>query len=180
MAPHYEINHDARPTHSLPAIRLNEDGSGKEVALLKWGLIPGWAKDAKIASHLINARGETVDRLPSFRAAFKRRRALIPASAWYEWPIVAGKKVKHRVTIGDAEPFSLAGLWEVWRPEPDAQAIQTFTIITTAAPAGMEWVHNRAPCVIALEHYDFWLDPRTETAKALLYPFEGRWQAVPA
>ena len=118
---------------------------------LRWGLVPSWAKDETIATRLINARGESVAEKPSFRAAFRRRRCLVPANGFYEWQPLGdrqggGKQPFYIHPVGD-EFFALAGLWERWTRPGDGEAIDTFTIVTTEANAAMRPLHDRMPVI---------------------------------
>ncbi len=146
--------YNAAPTQHLPVI-LNEDG--RKIELLRWGLVPFWAKDPAIGNRLINARGETVAEKPSFRAAFKRRRCLVLADGFYEWQKRPGRKQPMRISLQSGDPFAFAGLWETWT-QPDDQLLRTFTIITTAPNELVAPVHNRMPVILRQEHEDLWLD----------------------
>lgn len=154
-SPRYNI----APTQMVAGVRPAEEGDGRELALFKWGLIPSWAKDAKIGSSLINARAETVATKPAFRAAIKKRRCLIPADGFYEWQAVAGQKVKQPYFIGvrDLPVFAFAGLWEYWT-SLDGTPVETCTIITTDANELMRTVHTRMPVILDPGDYDLWLD----------------------
>jgi putative SOS response-associated peptidase YedK len=141
--------------------------------LLRWGLIPHWAKDPTIGNKLNNARGETVAEKPSFRSAFQRRRCLVPASGFYEWQQVAGQKWKqpYYVTLTDGNPMAMAGLWESWTA-PDGAIVRTFCIITTAASEVMAPIHDRMPVILARENWAVWLSPETpaEQVSPLIVP----------
>jgi putative SOS response-associated peptidase YedK len=165
LAPDYNV----APTRDVHAV-VARDGH-RRLGTLRWGLVPPWAKDRSIGSRLINARAETVRSKPAFRRAFERRRCLVPADGFYEWAVVPGQRAKqpwfiHRV---DAEPLALAGIWERWRDPADADAGPLFTccIITTAASADVEAVHDRMPVVLAPRAWDAWLDPATEDLDGL-------------
>ncbi|WP_420632168.1 SOS response-associated peptidase [Candidatus Leptofilum sp.] len=167
--PRYNI----APTQSVTAIRLGENG-GRELTFFRWGLVPSWAKDIKIGSRMINARSETVAEKPSFRAAFKRRRCLIPADGFYEWrKLGSGKQPTFiRPVDGEERPFALAGLWEVWR-DPDGSSLQTCTILTTTPNELMAPIHNRMPVIVEPEDFDLWLnpEPNPELGLHLLRPY---------
>jgi len=161
LHPRYNV----APGQAVAAVRA-EDGRRLLVSL-KWGLIPSWATDPKIAFSLINARAETVAEKPAFRAAFKARRRLIPATAFYEWQKVGTKhKQPYAFAVRDGEMFAFAGLWERWRDNDDVESgvVQSCTILTTTANAVVQPVHNRMPVIIPPKDYDAWLDPRTPTA----------------
>lgn len=142
----------------------------------KWGLIPSWAKDHKIGNRLINARGETLAEKPSFRAAFKRRRCLIPATGFYEWqrnPDGRTKTPMH-IALKSGAPFAFAGLWESWH-SPEGQHIQCCTIITTEPNDLMAPIHNRMPVILPADVYDLWLDPAERTdLQDHLVPYSAR------
>jgi putative SOS response-associated peptidase YedK len=148
------------PTQNTLAIRAErgDDGATRRTAArLRWGLIPAWAKDAKIASSLINARSETAAEKPSFRTALRKRRCLIPADGFYEWRREGAGKQAFYIARPDERPFALAGLWERWN-SPEGP-VETFTVLTTAANALMAGLHDRMPVILAPEKYDLWLDP---------------------
>ena len=154
-SPRYNI----APTQTVAAVRSNQDGTGRELSLLKWGLIPSWAKDTKIGNSLINARADTVATKPSFRSAFKRKRCLIPADGFYEWKAIPGQKIKQPflISVRDVPAFAFAGLWEHWTG-PDGTRLDSCTIITTDANELMQQVHNRMPVILDPSDYDRWLD----------------------
>jgi putative SOS response-associated peptidase YedK len=134
----------------------------REMSLLRWGLIPSWAKDTKIGASLINARADTIATKPSFRTAFKRRRCLIPADGFYEWKKGEGKtKQPFYIRLKKDYPFAFAGLWEHWEG-PDNSAIDSCTIVTTEANDTLRPLHDRMPVILQEEDYDRWLDPKTE------------------
>ncbi|MEX1223648.1 MAG: SOS response-associated peptidase [Pirellulales bacterium] len=139
----------------------------RELAFLRWGLIPSWAKDPAIGNRMINARGETVAEKPSFRAAFRRRRCLAAADGYYEWR--AGTKPKQPIHfhLTDHEPFALAGLWEYWEPPDGGPPIESFTIITTDANRTAAAYHDRMPAILLAEDYARWLDPQFTDTTAL-------------
>ena len=147
---HYNI----APTQACPVARLVE---GKPVlALLRWGLIPLWSKDPAIGNRLINARAETVSEKPAFRAAYRARRCLVPASGFYEWKKVPRGKQPYYITSADAAVLAFAGLWEQWQAA-GAEPTLSFTIITTDANAMMKELHDRMPVILAPEHFEAWL-----------------------
>jgi putative SOS response-associated peptidase YedK len=179
-SPRYNI----APTQTVAAVRPAGEGSERELALLKWGLIPSWAKDPKIGSSLINARSETVAAKPAFRSAVKKRRCLIPVDGFYEWQAVPGQKAKQPFFIGvrDARVFAFAGLWEHWTT-PEGTPLETCTIITTEANELMKTVHTRMPVILDKTDYDRWLDcdgHDPQEVLPLLRPFPAeQMQLVP-
>ena len=173
LAPRYNI----APTQDVVAIRHADDG--RELTMLRWGLIPGWAKDPAIGARMINARAETVAEKPSFRAAFRQRRCLIAADGFYEWRTTAeapkAPKQPYYIRLESDAPFAIAGLWERWR-DPAGATIESCTLITTEANAVLAPIHHRMPVILAPADYDAWLEPRPASAAALhdlLRPYPG-------
>jgi putative SOS response-associated peptidase YedK len=156
FAPSYNI----APQSTQPVVRLGRDSSGRETALLRWGLVPFWAKDAKMAYSTINARAEEVASKPAYREALKKRRCLVPADAFYEWQRLDPKtKRPFAFALKSGEPYAFAGLWESWRPkDQEAAPLETFTILTTDPNELMEPVHNRMPVILEPKDYGRWLD----------------------
>jgi putative SOS response-associated peptidase YedK len=154
LAPRYNI----APTQPV-AIITND--APKELTIVKWGLIPSWSKDAKIASTLINARSETADSKPSFRSAFKYRRCLIPVTGFYEWLATDDGKIPHFIHVKDQELASFAGLWEVWR-NPEGDEVWTCSILTTDANEKIQHLHHRMPVILDEKDRDTWLDKSTD------------------
>lgn len=159
------------------------DPTQRKAELMRWGLIPSWAKDISIGNQLINARSETLSEKPSFRQAFARRRCLILADGFYEWQKTPGKKgssIPYYFQLLDHAPFGLAGLWEYWR-SPEGEEIKSCTVITCAANALVSPVHERMPVIFNAEQFDAWLLPKPQTELQLLltqYPPE-RMMAYP-
>jgi len=160
LAPRYNVT----PGRAVAVIR-ERDGA-RRLELLRWGLVPFWAKDPSIGQRLINARLDGLAGKPAFREAFARRRCLIAASGFYEWgPAVHGRRRPHFIR-GVGEPLlALAGLWERWRG-PDGQPLETCVIVTTAADATVAPIHDRMPVTVARADQARWLDPRTTLAEA--------------
>jgi putative SOS response-associated peptidase YedK len=168
-----KLTYNAAPTRMLPVFRHDPE-RGPEEVLLRWGLIPSWAKEPGIGAKMINARGETVAEKPSFRAAFRRRRCLVPMLGFYEWQRTAARKVPHYVHLLNAEVFGVAGLYEYWPGKDGAEPIESYTIITTAANEMMAKIHDRMPVILAEQDHAAWLDPKnekTDALQALLKPF---------
>jgi putative SOS response-associated peptidase YedK len=165
ISPRYNI----APTQTILAIRQTDDG--REAVPVRWGLIPSWAKDLKIGSSLINARADTVATKPAFRSAFKRRRCLIPASGYYEWRGAKGAKQPFHIHRKDDGLLAFAGLWERWEP-PDAEPVESATIITTDANQTLAEVHDRMPVILSPPEFTTWLDAETprEQIELLLRP----------
>jgi putative SOS response-associated peptidase YedK len=155
MHPHYNI----APSQMVPVVRNAE--LGRELAFLKWGLIPSWAKDTSIGMRLINARGETLGDKPAFRNAYRRRHCLVPADAFYEWKSIAGHKQPYCIRLREEGPFGMAGLWEHWKA-PDGQIVESCTIITIDANALIAELHDRMPLILAPDDYEAWLTAETK------------------
>jgi putative SOS response-associated peptidase YedK len=169
------------PTQPVAAVRLAAATGARELTYFRWGLIPSWAKDPNIGSRMINARSESAAEKPSFRAAFKRRRCLIPASGFYEWQQLGDRKQPIFIHAGDESLLGLAGLWELWQSS-DGSAVETCTILTTEPNELMAPIHNRMPVIIAAEDYSMWLDPgpQPQDALHLMRPYPaGEMEAYP-
>lgn len=169
--PSIEARFNIAPTQSVLAVRSIADE--REAVLLKWGLIPSWAKDNSIGAKLINARSETVEEKPSFREAFKRRRCIIPADGFYEWQRTGGRKQPYYFRLKDDRLFGFAGLWEKWRT-PDGESLETCSILTTEANEVLSTVHDRMPVILHPESYELWLDDdarKQDLRKELLRPY---------
>lgn len=168
----HESRYNIAPSQPAPVI---VKGDGNEIRMMKWGLVPYWAKDPKIGFKLINARGETITEKPSFKTAFKKRRCLVPADGFYEWEKKQGGRLKipHRFTLKTEEIFSFAGLWDVWKTA-EGESLETFTIITTSPNKLMEPLHNRMPVILKSEDEDIWLDTKAdqESLLSLLKPYD--------
>jgi putative SOS response-associated peptidase YedK len=173
-------DYNVAPTKQIYAVldrSSSEDGGAteRELRLVRWGLVPSWAKNASGGARLINARAETVAVKPAFRSAFARRRCLIPADGYYEWqPAAAGSKVKQPFYIyrTDSGILAFAGLYELWRdasvPADHLDAwLWTATIITTDAPDELGRIHDRMPMVIARDRWADWLDPANNDKELL-------------
>lgn len=167
-APRYNV----APTTPMVCFRHSTDG--REVFSAKWGLIPSWAKDAKLAASAINAKSETVAVKPMFRSAFKSRRCVVVASGFYEWQKISPKRKQPyyiRLTSGDPLPF--AGLWERWRG-PDGNEVVSCSICTTTANTMMAPFHDRMPVILPETMIDHWLDPQ-KTTPAELQPLLAQY-----
>jgi putative SOS response-associated peptidase YedK len=156
-----EPSYNVAPTSDVYVVL--ESGGVRRVEALHWGLIPFWAKDAKIGNRMINARAETVATTNAFRHAFKKRRCIVPADGFYEWtkPSATAQKAKQPwyVHRPDGEPIAFAGLWEVWRPEGSDDELHSFTILTGEPNEKMAEIHDRMPVMLPPEAWDQWLDP---------------------
>lgn len=161
--------YNAAPTQTLPVVV--DAGAGRELRLMRWGLIPAWSKDESMGHKLINARAETAAEKPSFRQALARRRCLVPASGFYEWQAGPGGKQPYYITVAGGL-FAMAGLWESWRGAegPHGGPLETFTILTVEPNALMARLHNRMPAILPREAEAAWLDPGLSAAEAAAIP----------
>ena len=161
----YPPRFNIAPTQTAPIVA--QDLNGRRMGILRWGLVPSWAKDLAIGSRMINARAETVAEKPAFRGAFQRRRCVVPADGFFEWKKdeggegKGGTKTPHWIHFPDREPFAMAGLWETWRPT-GSDPVHSFTILTADAVPAIRAIHNRMPVILAPESMARWLDPRTD------------------
>ncbi|WP_029060142.1 SOS response-associated peptidase [Stappia stellulata] len=179
--PNFPPRYNIAPTQPVATVR--QAHGARRFVLVRWGLVPGWVKDPASFSLLINARAETAAEKPSFRAAMRHRRCLIPASGFYEWQRPdAGPKQPYWIRPRDGGIVAFAGLWEEWC-DPDGGEIDTGAILTVAANSAIAPIHNRMPAVIAPEDFDIWLDVQNtplKEARALLRPApESLFEALP-
>jgi len=171
-SPRYNI----APTHPIPVIRQNPKEPIRELSLMRWGLIPSWAKDASVAARTINARAETAATKPAFRDPLKFRRCLIPADGFYEWQRTAKSKQPFCFELSDGQLFAFAGLWDRWK-DPSGNWLKTCSILTTTPNAVTSVVHDRMPVILDPDNYDLWLDPGMTDAGAvseMLKPYDPR------
>jgi putative SOS response-associated peptidase YedK len=157
--PWFAPSYNAAPQSVQPVVRLNRDSGDREFALLRWGLVPFWAKNAKFGYSTINARAEEAATKPAYREALKKRRCLVPADAFYEWRRIDKKtKYPYAFALRSGGPCAFAGLWERWEPK-EGEPLETFTILTTDPNELMEPIHNRMPVILEPCDYPRWLDP---------------------
>lgn len=166
LAPRYNI----APSQTAPVIIDVE--ARRELALLRWGLVPFWAKDESGGARMINARAESLAGKPALQRLLAHRRCLVPADGFYEWRRAGKLKLPVRFTLEDGGGFALAGLWDRW-VRPEGGGLETFTIITTRANELVSTVHDRMPAMIPPERWNEWMEPATGAArwKSLLEPF---------
>lgn len=155
-APEVEPRYNIAPTQYIAAVRKPAE-SPAELVMLRWGLVPFWAKDPAIGNRMINARAETVAEKPSFRAAYRKRRCLVLADGFYEWHRDGDTKTPYFFSQQSGEPFAFAGLWETWTDRQRDETVQSATIITAAANPFMEQVHHRMPVIIRPDNASGWL-----------------------
>lgn len=172
--PNLQPRYNIAPTQIVPVVRAGE--GRRALAMMRWGLVPSWAKDLSIASRMINARGETVAEKPAFRKAFRSRRCLVPADGYYEWRKEDARRQPYRVTRKDGAPMAFAGLWERWTARGDSggnnpvstgDLVETFAIVTTAASESVGTLHHRMPVVIEPDDFEAWLTTSGEDIEPL-------------
>lgn len=155
--------YNVAPTQEVVTIMRN---GTSHLALLRWGLIPSWAKDESIGSRMINARAETLAEKPSFKGLLRSKRCLIIADGFYEWKQENGSKTPMYITLKNGDPFAFAGLWDQWK-SPDGQQVRSCTIITTEPNDVLAPIHNRMPAILLPGAYEDWLDPDMRDDQAL-------------
>ena len=173
----FEPRFNVAPSQPIAAVRIRPESKPpqRELAPLRWGLIPSWAKDPAIGNRMVNARSESVAEKPAYRAAFRRRRCLVPADGFYEWQRQGKAKQPYFIQMADERPFAMAGLWETWEG-PDHTVIESCTILTTEPNPLMEPIHDRMPVILPDDSCSEWLDPDQADPKLLerlLIPFRA-------
>ena len=151
----YPSRWNAAPGHDLLAIRRNHQTGEVSLDPLRWGLIPCWCQDPQGGRKPINAKCETVERLPMFRDAYRRRRCILPVDGFYEWKAIKGQKAKqpYAIAMKDGKPFGIGGLWENWKDPTSGEWVRTFVVITTDANELVAQIHNRMPLIPAPSDY---------------------------
>ena len=171
--PNISANWNAAPTEDLPVVRYDTTAGGRRLDVMRWGLVPFWAKDIKVGFSNINAKAETVDTRPAFREAFTRRRCVVPFDCFYEWKKLGKEREPFAIALSDRRLMALAGLWESWR-SPVGERVRSFTIVTTAPNSLLAELHDRMPVILAPEDWPLWLGEKSadpEQLKALLKPY---------
>jgi putative SOS response-associated peptidase YedK len=161
------------PTDALPVVRFDAKVGERSLDVMRWGLVPFWAKDIKVGFSNINAKTEGIESKPAFREAFQRRRCLVPVDNFYEWKNTAAGKQPYAIALSDRGLMALAGLWETWR-SPAGESVRSFAIVTTRPNELCAELHDRMPVVLAPDVWPQWLgeeptDP--SRLKALLAPY---------
>ena len=176
-------NYNVAPTQDIYAVVTGSDGV-RRVQAFHWGLIPSWAKDRKIASRMINARGETLAEKPAYKGLFRKKRCIIPMDGFYEWQpgspdgpsTKSGKPAKQPLFISrlDGEPLAVAGLWTAWKDPADEEGrfLHSATVVTTAANDTMQPVHDRMPVLVPRSKWEEWLDPSNDRVEELMALFD--------
>jgi putative SOS response-associated peptidase YedK len=171
-SPRYNI----APTQPIPVIRQHPKEPVRQLSIMRWGLIPSWAKDPSVGASMINARSETAATKPAFRDALKSRRCLIPADGFFEWMRTGKAKQPYCFEVNNGELFAFAGLWDRWK-DASGKAVETCSILTTTPNAVTAAVHDRVPVILDPDNYDLWLDPGMRDVSAasdLLKPYDAR------
>jgi putative SOS response-associated peptidase YedK len=176
-----EPNFNLAPTQLAPVVFMQDHQ--RTIELMRFGLVPFWAKDIKSAGKysLINAKAEEIDEKRSYKEAFLHRRCIIPLSGFYEWQRTDGAKRPFAIHLRDGQIMSVAGVWEYWQSKDTQQTVDSFSIITTAANSLMQKIHNRMPVVLDRKDESTWLDPDNHdiaVLKSLLKPCPSEWLEV--
>ena len=172
-APNFAASWNVAPTDSLPVVRYDARAGERTLDVMRWGLVPFWAKDIKVGFSNTNAKAEGIDQRPAFREAFQRRRCLVPLDNFYEWKKLGKERQPYAVALADRRLMAMAGLWESWR-SPAGERLRSFAIVTTATNTLLAPVHDRMPVILGPENWPLWLgeapaDP--DRLKALLIPY---------
>jgi putative SOS response-associated peptidase YedK len=169
--PAYPPRFNLAPTQQAPVVRVTEPGGARRLDLLRWGLVPYWAKEAAIGNRMINARSEGVAEKPAYRSSFKKKRCLVVTDGFYEWQKQGkGPKQPFLIRRRDRRPFAFAGLWSTWKdPERgrEGEPLETFTILTTSPNEAIRPLHDRMPVILSRGDFGLWLDPEVEAADRL-------------
>jgi putative SOS response-associated peptidase YedK len=166
--PNWPARYNVAPTQDVPVLR-----SPNELVQIRWGLVPSWSKEIA-AAPLINARGESVAEKPSFRAAFKTRRCLVPADGFYEWRTEGKLKQPLFIRMRTKEPLVFGGIWDRWRG-PDGRELDSMSIVTTAANRYIGQLHDRMPVILGAQSWDAWINGPPELAQTLIQPCPDDW-----
>ena len=171
-APNIAPSWNVAPTDPLPIVRYDIMDGQRSLEVMRWGLVPFWAKDIKVGFANINAKAEGIETKPAFREAFRQRRCLVPVDNFYEWKKTAAGKQPYAIALAGRKLMALAGLWESWR-SPAGERVRSFAIVTTTPNKLCAELHNRMPVVLAPEAWPAWLgeEPADEARlKSLLAP----------
>ena len=187
--PHLSPRYNLAPTQEAPVVRVTAPGAPRSLALLRWGLVPYWAKEQGIGSRLINARAESAAEKPAYRTSLRKKRCLVVSDGFYEWKREGTAKQPYLIRRSDRRPFAFAGLWSSWRDPVAVRSgerpapLETFTILTTDANELIRPLHDRMPVVVGRGDFDLWLDPGVEDVSRLaplLVPASPEsWETLP-
>ena len=165
--------YNGAPSQEMLVIRQNHQTGERSLDLLKWGLIPYWIDDPKGGRKPINAKAETVSRLPMFRDAYQRRRCIVPVDGFFEWQATKGGKQPYAIAMKDGSPFGIAGIWENWKEPATGEWIRTFAIITVPANPLVAKIHDRMPAILTPDSYDRWLGTEPDPKELMIsFPAE--------
>jgi putative SOS response-associated peptidase YedK len=174
--PNFAPSWNVAPTDNLPIVRYDGKTGSRTLDLMRWGLVPYWAKDIKVGFSTINAMGETIHTKPVFREAFQHRRCIVPVDSFYEWKKLGPKtKQPYAIVLTDRSLMAFAGLWETWR-SPANETIRSFTIVTTTPNELCGQLHNRMPVILPPENWPAWLGEEPtepDRLKSMLVPYMG-------
>jgi putative SOS response-associated peptidase YedK len=171
--PNFAASRNVAPTDSLPVVHYDAGAGERSLDVMRWGLVPSWAKDIKVGFSNIRAKAEGIDTRPAFREAFQRRRCLVPLDNFYEWKKLGKERQPYAMALADRRLMAMAGLWESWR-SPAGERLRSFAIVTTAANALLAPVHDRMPVILGPENWPLWLGEAPANParlKALLAPY---------
>lgn len=169
--PPVEPRYNLCPTQSAGVIRRCDDDDRNQFIAMRWGLVPPWADDIKIGTHMINAKSETVAEKPSFKAALNYRRCIVPVSGFYEWLPVGKEKHPNYIYLKDYSCMALAGIWEKWTA-PDSNTLLTFSILTTASNKCLSKLHDRMPVILHPDNFNLWLNRNLHDPHQLEHLYE--------
>jgi putative SOS response-associated peptidase YedK len=173
--PNFPRRYNLAPSEGVLAVRFNPDDGRRHLDVMRWGLIPIWAKDRSLGNKLINARSEEVAETQAFREAFQKRRCLIPADGFYEWKKVAAGKEPYAIVPAEGEPvFAFAGLWDRWRDPATQEVVRSCSIITGPPNELLSPIHDRMPIILDRAEWGKWLGDegtKRQELQKLLKPF---------
>jgi putative SOS response-associated peptidase YedK len=171
--PNFPATWNLAPTDPLPIVRYDPRTGERSLEVMRWGLVPYWAKDVKIGYSTFNAKAEGIDARPAFREPFARRRCLVPLNGFYEWKKRGKDRQPYAAALADRPLMAMAGLWDIWR-SPSDERVRSFTIITTEPNELLAPLHDRMPVILRPESWPLWLGEASADAarlKALLVPY---------
>lgn len=173
----WEPRYNIAPTQAVPVLRQHREEPRRVLSLMRWGLVPSWAKDMSGSAAMINARSETAATKPAFRDPLRLRRCLVPADGFYEWKKQGGLRQPYCFEVNGGELFAFAGLWDGWK-DGTGNWIRTCSILTTTPNAVTSSIHDRMPVIVGRDDYDLWLDPGMQNTAAfseLLKPWDAQF-----
>jgi putative SOS response-associated peptidase YedK len=179
-APNFAASWNVAPTDPLPVVRWDAREGMRRLEIMRWLLVPYWAKDIKIGYSTFNAKAEGIDTRPAFREAFQRRRCLVPLDGFYEWQKLGRERQPYTVALADRRLMAMAGLWDSWR-SPAGERLRSFTIVTTEPNELLAPLHDRMPVILAPESWPLWLGEQPaepERLKRLLAPYPANDMAI--